>query len=385
MSAISQSVQLIQAAIKTHAKVVSLLGREITVNHNAGILITMNPATKSYVGRQKLPDNLKQLFMLVAMSVPDNKLIAEVMMFAEGFKSAKIMTQRIVALFLLSRQLLSMHQHYEWGLRSLKPILSFAGRLLLDHKHNHDVPPNDVEEAILLIKAVSMNTMSKLLFADAQRFQNLCIDLFLGVTVKDIEYAELEIHMREAMEEMKLKDIDTQVALLLQFHQARNQRMGVGVVGPSGCGKSTIWKVLENAYKRQHKKYVVHIMNPKTKARVRLLGQLDHDTRQWFDGVLTASARKVIKELADTHNWIFCDGDIDPEWVEAHNSFLNENRLLTMPQWRAHSIWHQFDFQNRQSSFCFTRNHQSPERNLPLGEGCRCKANDRLVDCAAAS
>ena len=92
MSAISQSVQLIEAAIKTHAKVVSLLGREITVNHNTGIFITMNPATKGYGGRQKLPVNLKQLFRPVAMSVPDNELIAEVMMLA----------QRIVALFLLS-------------------------------------------------------------------------------------------------------------------------------------------------------------------------------------------------------------------------------------------------------------------------------------------
>ena len=72
------------------------------------------------------------------------------------------------------------------------------------------------------------------------------------------------------LEEIKLKDIDTQIAKMLQFHEACNQRMGVGVVGPSGCGKSTIWKVLENAYKRQHKKYVVHIMNPKSMARVRL-------------------------------------------------------------------------------------------------------------------
>ena len=262
MSAISQSVRLIQAAIKTHAKVVSLLGREITVNHNAGIFITMIPATQGYGGRQKLPDNLKQLFRPVAMSGPDNELIAEVMMFAEGFKSVKIMAQRIVALFLLSRQLLSMQQHYESGLRSLKPILSLAGRLLQDHKRNHDEPPNDVEEAILLIKAVRMNTMSKLTFADARLFQDLCVDLFPGVTVKDMEHAELEIHIREAMEEMRLKDIDMQIAKMLQFHEACNQRLGVGVVGPSGCGKSTIWKVLENAYKRQHKKYVVHIMNP---------------------------------------------------------------------------------------------------------------------------
>ena len=159
----------------------------------------MNPATEGYGGRQKLPVNVKQLFRPVAMSVPDNELIAEVMMFAEDFKSPKIMAQRIVALFLLSRQLLSIQQHYEWGLRSLKPILSLAGRLLQDHKRNHDEPPNDVEEAILLIKAVRMNTMSKLTFADAGRFQDLCNDLFPGVTVKDIEYAELEIHIREAI------------------------------------------------------------------------------------------------------------------------------------------------------------------------------------------
>ena len=75
-------LQLIKAAIK---KIVSLLGREITVNHNAGIFITMNPAMKGYGGRQKLPDNLKQLFRPVAMSVPGNELIAKVIMFAEGF------------------------------------------------------------------------------------------------------------------------------------------------------------------------------------------------------------------------------------------------------------------------------------------------------------
>ena len=51
------------------------------------------------------------------MSVPDNEMIAKEMMFAEGFQKCKIMAQRIKALFLRSRQLLSMQQHYEWGLR----------------------------------------------------------------------------------------------------------------------------------------------------------------------------------------------------------------------------------------------------------------------------
>ena len=106
--------------------------------------------------------------------------------------------------------------------------------MLQNHKHNHDDPPNDVEEAILLIKAVRMNTMSKLTFADARRFQDLCVDRFPCVTVKDFE---LEIHIRKAMEEMKHKDTDTQIAKMLQFHEACNQRMGVGVVGPSAARK----------------------------------------------------------------------------------------------------------------------------------------------------
>ena len=49
----------------------------------------MNPAGKGYGGRQKLPDNLKQLFRPVVMSKPDNEKIAEVTLFAEGFKVSK--------------------------------------------------------------------------------------------------------------------------------------------------------------------------------------------------------------------------------------------------------------------------------------------------------
>jgi len=79
----------------------------ITVNKNAGIFVTLNPAGKGYGGRSKLPDNLKQLFRPVAMSVPDNELIAEVLLYAEGFKDAKNLAKKIVSIFTLSKQLLT--------------------------------------------------------------------------------------------------------------------------------------------------------------------------------------------------------------------------------------------------------------------------------------
>ena len=65
--------------------------------------------------------------------------------------------------------------------------------------------------------------------------------------------------------------------------------------------------------------------------REQLLGLMNHDTREFQDGVLTASARLVVKEPLETICWIVCDGDIDPEWIESLNSVMDDNHLLTLP------------------------------------------------------
>lgn len=77
----------IQEALKNDLNRFQFEGREIRLDPRAGIFITMNPG---YAGRTELPDNLKALFRPVTMVVPDMEQICEIMLFSEGFDSAKV-------------------------------------------------------------------------------------------------------------------------------------------------------------------------------------------------------------------------------------------------------------------------------------------------------
>lgn len=85
LSAISMDIQTIQLQLMQRANTVTLQGVDNELSPFTAIFVTLNPAGKGYGGRRKLPDNLKSLFRPIAMSRPDNNIIATVMLFAEGF------------------------------------------------------------------------------------------------------------------------------------------------------------------------------------------------------------------------------------------------------------------------------------------------------------
>ena len=131
LSAVSQQILIIQTGLRDQANKIELMNRDVKLNSAMGVFVTMNPG---YAGRSNLPDNLKQLFRQMAMVKPDKEMIARVMLYSQGFKTAEKLSGKIVSLFDLCANQLSSQSHYDFGLRALKSVLVSAGNLKRSEK-----------------------------------------------------------------------------------------------------------------------------------------------------------------------------------------------------------------------------------------------------------
>ena len=140
------------------------MGAPSSVDFNASIFVTMNPRAGLRRPLQ-LPDNLKALFRAVAMSKPDNEMIAEVMMYSEGFETASG-SKKLVAVFQLSRQLSRRSSTTTGGCARSRRSCASAGSSSRRRSASwRRALVRELEEQ-LLIKALRVNTLSKLTHGD---------------------------------------------------------------------------------------------------------------------------------------------------------------------------------------------------------------------------
>uniref|UniRef100_F7FUV5 Dynein axonemal heavy chain 6 n=1 Tax=Ornithorhynchus anatinus TaxID=9258 RepID=F7FUV5_ORNAN len=328
LSVIAQQLITIRNAKAAKLSRFMFEGREIKLVMTCVAFITMNPG---YAGRTELPDNLKALFRPFAMMVPNYALIAEVILYSEGFESSKILARKMTQMYKLCSEQLSQQDHYDFGMRAVKSVLVMAGSLKRETPH--------LNEEVVLIRALRDSNLPKFLSDDALLFSGIISDLFPGVTIPEHNYGILQSTIINVMTGQKLQPQPTMVRKVIQFYETMLVRHGVMLVGPTGSGKTTVYRILAESLGILHKlkepnpfyqPVKTYILNPKSITMGELYGEVNHLTLEWKDGLMALSVRAAVNDTSEDHKWIISDGPVDALWIENMNTVLDDNKMLCL-------------------------------------------------------
>eukprot|EP00605_Chrysophyceae_sp_TOSAG23-4_P001498 GSChrysophyteH1.ASY1.ANO1.1642.1 assembled CDS len=164
LSVIAQQLLVLREGRQAKKDRINFMGINISlIDHH--VIITMNPVC----------------FRPVSMMVPNYALIAEIMLFAEGFGDAKNLSRKMCKLYILCSEQLSQQPHYDYGLRA-------------------------VNEDLVLIRALHLPL-----------FAAIVLDLFPGIEIPPDDYGELSVALNEEILKAGLQLVPKFIGKVIQI------------------------------------------------------------------------------------------------------------------------------------------------------------------------
>jgi dynein heavy chain len=246
----------------------------------------------------------------------------ENMLMSEGFVQAKKLAKKFFTLYTLCKDLLSKAAHYDWGLRAIKSVLVVAGSM-------KRAEPS-LEEPAVLLRALRDFNIPKIVQDDTPVFFGLLGDLFPGIDVPRKRDMEFESVIESVAKESGMYADPEFILKIVQLGELLVIRHCVFTMGPPAAGKSTTWRQLAKANDKIGNKTTWVDLNPKVTSTNELYGVVLLATREWKDGLMSCTMRRLAQIEDDLPKWIILDGDLDANWIESMNSVMDDNKLLTL-------------------------------------------------------
>ncbi|NXX67841.1 DYH1 protein, partial [Spizella passerina] len=329
LSVVAQQITTIQKAQQQRVETFIFEGTEIPLMPSCAVFVTMNPG---YAGRTELPDNLKALFRPVAMMVPDYSMIAEISLYSFGFNEAKVLAKKITTTFKLLSEQLSSQDHYDFGMRAVKTVISTAGNLKRENP--------DMDEELICLRAIRDANVPKFLQDDLKLFSGIVSDLFPNIKETPVDYGILEEAIRKSCIQANLKDVDGFVTKCIQLYETTVVRHGLMLVGPTGSGKTKSYEVLAAAMTSlkgqpaasggNYEEVRYFVLNPKSITMGQLYGEFNLLTHEWTDGIFSTLMRRGTVAADSSKKWYMFDGPVDALWIENMNTVLDDNKKLCL-------------------------------------------------------
>ncbi|CCH61061.1 hypothetical protein TBLA_0D05690 [Henningerozyma blattae CBS 6284] len=324
LSAVSGCIEMIQDALSHNGVIQSSDGHSSSIHPNSGIIITLNP---SYAGRSELPENLRKKFIEFSFQKPDKVVIAENILRIEGINNIDNLAANTVLFLDNMTNDCTPQKHYDFGLRSLKSIISTCTTLYSEL--------NDVNLA--LVCSLQRILLPRLTIQDTECYNKNLNTIFPRkiTTLPFLNDFYLE-SLRNSISNFVLSTSDELEIKCHQFINIQESQKAVICTGPTGVGKTATIKAslmaIEDASGITNDVFTI---DTKTLNKKELYGFVNPITLEWKDGLFTSIVRKAYQDSYSKdirkNTWIIFDSDIDPEYIETINSVLDDNHLLTLP------------------------------------------------------
>ena len=324
LSAVSQNIELIQNALAENETEIDFLGSRLSLNQNTAIFITLN---RNYLGRSRLPENLKKNFREFSILKPDGEVITKVLMRIQGIGNEVELAPKLIKFFEIMENQASKQLHYDFSLRSLKRTLIECQRLSSQHKM--------VDGSSLLALSLDRTVLPRLSSGDRDIYFRTK-DTLIGKIIPPSTNDKFLEYLKDVCVKSNTIISDEFVERCLQLYNMQETQQAILIVGEAGFGKTTVWRSTIAALDLMSgKKSNVYQIDTKVLTKRELYGSMSNLTLEWKDGVFSGIIRRILdntdESIQSSNHWVIFDSDLDSDYSEVLNSVFDDNKLLSLP------------------------------------------------------